>query len=131
MHIFKELIKGNRFNLINSFSRMTYAKATVLGGALKKKKGGKGGPMTEKRVLPVETDPERLVNYACGTNIFKTGEDVKLLPDSEYPTWLWDVRTGPPPPLEELDPNSKEYWRRVRKMAIKRNTQLARINMLK
>lgn len=98
-----------------------------MGGALKKKKLGKAGPTIEKKQLPVETDPERLVNYACGTNIFKTGEDIKLKPDSEYPDWLWNIRIGPPPPLEELDPNSKEYWRRIRKMAMKRNVQLQRL----
>lgn len=99
----------------------------IMGGALKKKKSGKLGPVMEKKVLPTETDPERLVTYACGTNIYKTGEDVKLKPDNEYPEWLWSVRTGPPPPLEELDPNSKEYWRRIRKMALRRNAKLQQL----
>ncbi|KAK4884599.1 hypothetical protein RN001_000870 [Aquatica leii] len=116
---------------INSISQRSFAKAPgVLGGALKKKKLGKLGAVAEKKVLPVETDPERLVSYACGTNIFKTGEDVKLLRDDEYPSWLWDVRTGPPPPLEELDPNSKQYWRRIRKMAIKNNIKLQKAKKL-
>lgn len=99
----------------------------MLGGAMKKKKAGKVGPVMEKKVLPVETDPIKLVSYVCGSNIFKTGEDVRIKPDSEYPEWLWNVRTGPPPPLEELDPNTKEYWRRIRKMAIRRNNKLLQL----
>lgn len=49
----------------------------------------------EKKVLPVETDPVRLVNYVCGTNMLKEGgEDIQIKPDSEYPDWLWTIRTG-------------------------------------
>lgn len=48
----------------------------------------------EKKVLPVETDPEKLVNYVCGSNILKQGQDVKLSSDSEYPEWLWNLRLG-------------------------------------
>ena len=48
----------------------------------------------ERRVLPVETDPEKLVNYVCGSNIMKEGENIKLQPDSEYPEWLWDLNIG-------------------------------------
>ncbi|XP_018322991.1 39S ribosomal protein L54, mitochondrial [Agrilus planipennis] len=103
--------------------------SNVVGGMLGtiKKKKGKLGPMMEKKVLPVETDPEKLLSYCCGSNIYKTGEDVKLKPDSEYPDWLWSIRTGPPPPLEELDRNSIEYWRRVRKMGMRRNNQLQKL----
>ncbi|KAJ8979735.1 hypothetical protein NQ317_004722 [Molorchus minor] len=83
--------------------------------------------MIEKKVLPVETDSERLTNYVCGSNIYKTGEDVRLQPDSEYPDWLWSVRTGPPPPLEDLDQESKEYWKRLRKIGLRRNNQLSKL----
>lgn len=111
------------------FPARTYAKATTSVSMLgmKKKKGVKGGPAVEKRILPVETDPERLVNYCCGSNIYVTGEDVKLGADSDYPDWLWNLRTGPAPPLEELDPHSKEYWLRVRQLAIRRQNQLRRM----
>lgn len=94
---------------------------------LKKKKMGKMGPVLEKKVLPVETDPERLVNYVCGSNIYKTGEDIKLKSDNEYPDWLWNLRTGSPPPLEDLDPNSKEYWSRVRTLGIRRLNKLRKL----
>lgn len=93
----------------------------------KKKKLGKAGPMMEKKVLPVETDTNKLVNYVCGSNIMKTGEDIKLKPDNEYPEWLWTLRTGPAPPLEELDPETKQYWRRIKKMAMRRNNMLSQL----
>lgn len=118
---------GNFISICISDLKYLFLGGGVMGGALKKKKIGKVGAILEKTVLPVETDPERLVNYACGTNIYKTGEDVKLGADEDYPDWLWKIRIGAPPPLEDLDPNSLEYWRRVRKMAMKRNTQLRKL----
>lgn len=88
------------------------------------KKSKKIMATTEKKLLPVETDVNRLVTYVCGTNLLKEeGEDVKIKPDSEYPNWLWTIRTGPPPPLEELDPNTKQYWRRLRLLGLKRNNK--------
>lgn len=66
---------------------------TVAGlGSKKAGKLGKLGPVAEKIVLPVETDTEKLVNYVCGSNILKQGQDVQLKPDSEYPDWLWSLR---------------------------------------
>ncbi|CAG9820331.1 unnamed protein product [Phaedon cochleariae] len=111
-----------------SFPRNNYAKpGAMMGGALKKKKLGKMGPTMEKKVLPVETDPIKLATFVCGANIYKTGEEVALKPNEEYPDWLWDIRLGSPPPLEELDPNSKEYWRRIRKMAMRRNNKISQL----
>ena len=50
-------------------------------------------------------------------------EPVMIRPDSEYPAWLWSIRVERPlPPLEERDPNTKEYWMQVaRDMKRKRN----------
>lgn len=79
----------------------------------------------QKIDLPVEKDVNRLLTYACGTNIYKDGEDVKLKPDSEYPEWLWSIRTTPPK-LEDLDPNTKQYWRYIRRQALKRNNRMAK-----
>merc|ERR1712116_74296 len=81
-------------------SNAKYAKPAA--AALGKKGGKKGklGPVVERRVLPVETDPEKLVNYVCGSNIMKEGENIKLQPDSEYPEWLWDLNIDKPPRLE-------------------------------
>lgn len=113
----------------------------------KKKKLGKLGPIMEKKVIPVETDANKLVNYVCGSNYLKTGEDIKvslpfqflntlfctsifaeqIKPDSEYPDWLWTLNTEGIVPLDELDPNSKQYWRRLRKPALRRNNQLSKL----
>lgn len=60
----------------------------------KKKKLSKLGPVMEKRIVPVETDAHKLVNYVCGSNPLKGGEDMKLKADDEYPDWLWTLRTG-------------------------------------
>lgn len=49
-----------------------------IAAAAKKKKLGKLGPIAEKIVLPVETDAAKLVNYVCGSNILKTGEDIRV-----------------------------------------------------
>ena len=69
----------------------------MLGGVASKGKAGKLGklgPVVEKRVLPVETDPVKLVNFVCGSNYSKEGKDVELKPDNEYPDWLWTLRIG-------------------------------------
>ncbi|KOB67702.1 Mitochondrial ribosomal protein L54 [Operophtera brumata] len=88
-----------------------------------KKKGGKLGAV-EKKEMPVEGDPERLVSFVCGSNIYTTGEDVPIKADSEYPEWLWALRTGGARPLAELDPDTKEYWLRVRAAGMRRNNKL-------
>jgi hypothetical protein len=60
----------------------------------KKKKLSKLGPMMEKKIVPVETDAQKLVNYVCGSNLLKDGEDIQVKPDDEYPDWLWTLRIG-------------------------------------
>ncbi|CAH1393065.1 unnamed protein product [Nezara viridula] len=92
-----------------------------------KKKAGKFGAVAEKIQLPVETDAHKLVKFLCGSNIQKEGKDIELKPDNEYPDWLWKLNTGKPKPLEELDPDSKAYWLRVKKMAMVRNNKLSKL----
>lgn len=58
------------------------------------KKSAKLSASSKIKEFPVETDPHKLVNYVCGSNIYQEGEDVKLKPESEYPEWLWSIRTG-------------------------------------
>lgn len=53
----------------------------------KKKKIGKVGPVAEKMVIPVETDPVKLVNYVCGSNYMQKGEDIKV---PSYTFWVPD-----------------------------------------
>ncbi|KPJ03881.1 PREDICTED: 39S ribosomal protein L54, mitochondrial [Papilio xuthus] len=102
--------------------KTTAAAGGVLGLGKGKKKVGKLGAV-EKKELPVETDPEKLVSQVCGSNIYITGEDVKLKDDSEYPEWLWTLDWAPKK-LDELDPNSKAYWQRVRAAGMRRNNRL-------
>ncbi|XP_057333467.1 39S ribosomal protein L54, mitochondrial [Microplitis mediator] len=108
--------------------------AVGVGGALGKLKRPKGkgiGTAQEKIKLPVETDAHRLVNYVCGSNILKEGgEDVKIKPDSEYPDWLWEINIGPPKTLDELDPNTKAYWRKLRKMSLVENNKKIKYRIL-
>nr|CAG4635217.1 EOG090X0KWJ [Alona affinis] len=104
-----------------------FAKPAGVPGALGTKKAGKAGklgPIVEKKILPVETDPEKLVNFLCVSKFLKQGEDIKLKPDNEYPDWLWTLRIGKAPPLEEMDPNSLDYWKKVVKLHKLRNNRL-------
>ncbi|EDW56561.1 39S ribosomal protein L54, mitochondrial [Drosophila sechellia] len=110
---------------IGNWARFYAAKPVAAAG--KKKKLGKLGPIMEKKVIPVETDANKLVNYVCGSNYLKTGEDVKIKPDAEYPDWLWTLNTERIIPLDELEPDSKQYWRRLRKLALRRNNQLSKL----
>ncbi|KAI8431490.1 hypothetical protein MSG28_015994 [Choristoneura fumiferana] len=101
---------------------------SVMGLGKGKKKLGKLGAM-EKRELPVETDPHKLVTLVCGANIHTSGDDVKVLPDAIWagqrvPPWLWELRTRGAPALAELDPASKQYWLRVRAAGMRRNNKL-------
>ncbi|XP_068246333.1 large ribosomal subunit protein mL54 [Palaemon carinicauda] len=103
-------------------SQRNYAKPA---GGMAKKAKGKLGPALEKVRLPVETDPHKLVNCVCGANPVKENpEDVKIKEDSEYPEWLWTLNIGKSPPLEELDPETKQYWRRLRTNVMKQNNIL-------
>uniref|UniRef100_A0A1B6E4V8 Large ribosomal subunit protein mL54 n=1 Tax=Clastoptera arizonana TaxID=38151 RepID=A0A1B6E4V8_9HEMI len=113
--------------LSNYFKRLSFTLnrgfASPPGGAIAalgkgKKKGKALGAPIEKVVLPVETDTHKLVKFCCGSNIYNEGTDVELKPDSEYPDWLWKLNTGKRIPLDELDPNTLQYWKRVRKMGI-------------
>lgn len=45
---------------------------------VKKAKVGKSGPIIEKPTLYVEKDPQKLVNYVCGSNIYNEGEDIPV-----------------------------------------------------
>jgi hypothetical protein len=55
--------------------------------------------------------------------------------DSKFKKWHYYYGTkqniliflGKAPTLEELDPNTKEYWRKVRIMGIRRKNQLSKL----
>lgn len=54
------------------------------------KKGGKLGPVVEKKIMPVETDANKLVSFVCGSNIYIKGEDIKVRSNNQN---LLDVAT--------------------------------------
>ncbi|XP_003701868.1 mitochondrial ribosomal protein L54 [Megachile rotundata] len=106
-----------RTNYVISAQYATVPKAGT--AALKVKKGGK----SEKLRIPVEKDVNKLLTHVCGLNYYKEGEEVPLKPDDQYPEWLWSLRTTKVE-LSELDPNTKQYWRRMRREAIKRRNKM-------
>ena len=90
------------------------------------------GQAMEKVRLPVETDAEKLAKFCCGANIFSSGSDPEIKPDSEYPEWLWELRTDrKPPDLSELEENDNQYWRRLRNLTIKRKNRMLSVERIK
>ena len=92
-------------------------------------KKGIAQPTQQRQYLDVERDGAVLTDYLVGGNILREGTDPKLKPDTEYPEWLWSMRTvRGAKPLEEIEPDSEEYWRYMkvkdrlrRKMTMKKN----------
>lgn len=96
---------------------------TTLGTQL----GGKVGATSKRLLLEPETDPVKLTTFLCGGDISREGgKDPELKPESEYPDWLWTLRLErQTPPLEELDPDTWEYWIKLHKI----NTKLRLTHM--
>lgn len=85
----------------------------------------KGAQQVKKVVLAVETDPLKLSTHCCGLNIYKTGgEEVKLKADSEYPEWLFELSVDKGPSLDEMQPDTLEYWARKRRLALRHKSKL-------
>lgn len=78
------------------------------------------------RMLPVESDLNKLMTNCCGANYLKDGEEVTLKDDSEYPEWLWKLPLVPPR-LHEYDPNTKEYWQKAEVVGQQREWKLRSI----
>ncbi|KHJ79018.1 hypothetical protein OESDEN_21346, partial [Oesophagostomum dentatum] len=78
----------------------------------------------------IEEDAEKLAKYVC-INYFIQGEEPgpKILPDSEYPPWLFELDLRPPRPLEDLDPEKDGwlYWRALRIRQIKQNRRIEKL----
>ncbi|XP_029904713.1 large ribosomal subunit protein mL54 [Myripristis murdjan] len=85
---------------------------------------GKGMVKEEFKGPEVCKDPVRLTSHAVGLNTLKQGEDPKLKPAEEYPQWLFLMNLGKPKNLQELEPDSWEYWKRLRKENIWRFNRL-------
>ncbi|KAM4629339.1 large ribosomal subunit protein mL54 [Polymixia lowei] len=105
-------------NILCRIPACGYAKKVVAKGK------GKGMVKEEVKGPEVCKDPVRLTTYAVGVNILKQGEDPKLKPTEEYPEWLFQMNLGPPKKLHELEPDSWEYWKLLRKENIWRFNRL-------
>uniref|UniRef100_A0A915ITW2 4'-phosphopantetheine phosphatase n=1 Tax=Romanomermis culicivorax TaxID=13658 RepID=A0A915ITW2_ROMCU len=60
----------------------------------------------------VDMDSEKLVNYCC-VNYLVNSEPIEIKSDDQYPSWIWELRLGDPPTLDELDPNFYPYWQKL------------------
>lgn len=65
-----------------------------------KKKGSKGGAAADAPKVS-SLSKEVKASTVVGANILKDGTDPKVLPDSEYPEWLWHL-LDKKPALSEL-----------------------------
>ncbi|KAM3183014.1 hypothetical protein ACTXT7_011203 [Hymenolepis weldensis] len=93
------------------------------------KKAVKGvAAVAKTREIPVETDANKLVNFCC-INYRIDEHPIPLKPDSEYPEWLWSIRTSRKPQrLDEADPESHYYWRRLRRLHNRHLNNLASLH---
>ncbi|XP_077109959.1 large ribosomal subunit protein mL54 isoform X1 [Ranitomeya variabilis] len=102
-----------------------YAKKPVLKGK------GKGFVKEVQKGPEVCKDPAILMTHAMGVNIYKSGSNVKLKDDSQYPEWLFQLDLGPPKTLEERSPDTPQYWKLLRKLHMWRNNRLAKTKEFK
>ena len=58
----------------------------------------------------MDKQPQKLCK---GVNYLKDGQDPPLLPDSEYPDWLWQLADGKEAVTHK--PDSLRYWRKINK----------------
>ncbi|XP_032809528.1 large ribosomal subunit protein mL54 [Petromyzon marinus] len=88
----------------------------------------KGKAMVKEVLMDPELsrDPEVLVSHCVGLNFLREGSDPPLRSDSEYPPWLFELNVGPPLTLEEVEPDSMEYFRLLRKQHMWRVNKLSR-----
>merc|ERR1712013_853133 len=93
-------------------------------------KGGKGGAMV-KIQLEVEKDAKKLVSQVCGANYITGSDPILIKDDSEYPDWLRTLNVKRPlPPLEEQDPNTKQYWMQVQRDMRRRRNKLNKLKRM-
>ncbi|KAG7575539.1 Ribosomal protein L37 mitochondrial [Arabidopsis thaliana x Arabidopsis arenosa] len=89
----------NRIGLIKGSSK-DVARRTFAAAASKAKKVGKGGGASDAPKGSTLTK-EIKSTTVVGANTLKDGSDPKILPDSDYPDWLWRL-LDKRPALSEL-----------------------------
>ena len=82
--------------------------------------------------MDTETNPDKLVNYVCGSNYKIEGEDVKLGPDSDYPDWLFTMNVKRPKPKswEIEDKNSEAFFKACQLEAMMRWKRLSKRGLI-
>eukprot|EP01135_Chromosphaera_perkinsii_P000176 Nk52_evm1s35 gene=Nk52_evmTU1s35 len=59
-----------------------------------------------------------------GANIYVTGSDPEIKPDSEYPEWVWSL-ADPPKTKDDFDPvTDKRYWKKLKKEQLRKKNLL-------
>jgi len=86
--------------LIRGSSSKDVVRRTFAAAASKAKKGGKGGGASDAPKGSSLTK-EIKSTTVVGANTLKDGSDPKILPDSDYPDWLWHL-LDKRPALSEL-----------------------------
>uniref|UniRef100_A0A8R1I2X7 Large ribosomal subunit protein mL54 n=1 Tax=Caenorhabditis japonica TaxID=281687 RepID=A0A8R1I2X7_CAEJA len=111
----RAVIIGNGKRLSLTFSRSYAPPKTAPAAAVKLDKSF------------VEEDAEKLATHVC-INAYIQGDEPgpKILPDSEYPDWLFKLDLRPPREFEDLDPEKDGwlYWRSLRKRQIEQNRRI-------
>ena len=64
--------------------------------------------------------PELNMKTCQGLSILNGGEDPQILEESHYPPWLWTLLDS----ADNLTPDDKRYWSRLRKARIRANNNL-------
>uniref|UniRef100_A0A915PZI6 Large ribosomal subunit protein mL54 n=1 Tax=Setaria digitata TaxID=48799 RepID=A0A915PZI6_9BILA len=78
----------------------------------------------------IDLNTEKLCTHVCVNYLIEGGEDPKILPDANYPGWLFELKLGRRKELEDLDPDTDGwlYWRAYR---LRQLRQIRRIEKLK
>ncbi|CAN1828816.1 hypothetical protein LINPERHAP1_LOCUS32344 [Linum perenne] len=124
-------------NHIRSLRGVVVISKEVVGGVrsfaagAKAKKGSKGGASAD--APKVSSLSKEVKSSTCvGANILKEGTDPKVLPDSDYPDWLWHL-LDKRPALSELRRKEKEslpyedlkrYFKLKNRAGIKENNSI-------
>lgn len=93
-------IKSLRSFMITKKAVAVEGRRTFSAGTAKAKKGSKGGAAADAPKVST-LSKEVKSTTVVGANILKDGADPKVLPDSEYPEWLWHL-LDKRPALSEL-----------------------------
>lgn len=88
-----------RHNLVSKEAIGVVGRRAFSAAGGKAKKGPKGGGADAPKASTLSKEVKSTT--VVGANILKDGADPKILPDSDYPDWLWHL-LDKHPPLSEL-----------------------------